>query len=380
MREKESATTPGYFALAAAGISLPPLPYYVNAFEDNGTVGTAFIEGQEEETSRPVSVRAELGGMHPVPTSILVPVGVADDKAKESFYGNSGAYESTTGVTMAELPKTVALIGNSAIRIAQTFKKLKRFDVKGAFEAISMSSQTSLRHGVALQKSARNAKRSAMGRLDFASNAWLEMTYGWKPLLSEIDNAARDLAYGWEAENADFRIHGSGSATGSSELVNTSRFSADDINVFRAEQSVRVGYTCHVKVIDPTWRALSALGILNPLEIGWELMPYSFVVDWFMPMGNWVASLDALVGLQFVDGSRSERRTQVYSGVTVPDATIGGEIWPSPVHYQASQKSFKRTVLAGPPPNDFIRMKAFSEAMSMSHSVSAIALLQNAFR
>jgi hypothetical protein len=44
--------------------------------------------------------------------------------------------------------------------------------------------------------------------------------------------------------------------------------------------------------------SLSALGITNPLLIAWEVVPYSFVVDWVLPVGTWLESLDALLGYQ----------------------------------------------------------------------------------
>jgi hypothetical protein len=33
-----------------------------------------------------------------------------------------------------------------------------------------------------------------------------------------------------------------------------------------------------------------SLGLVNPLEIAWEVVPYSFVVDWFLPVGSYIAA------------------------------------------------------------------------------------------
>jgi hypothetical protein len=33
------------------------------------------------------------------------------------------------------------------------------------------------------------------------------------------------------------------------------------------------------------------------LALAWELIPYSFVVDWLFPVGDYLSSLDALVGV-----------------------------------------------------------------------------------
>lgn len=43
---------------------------------------------------------------------------------------------------------------------------------------------------------------------------------------------------------------------------------------------------------------LSGFTMGNPLEVGWELVPFSFVVDWGYPLGDWLSSLDALKGVK----------------------------------------------------------------------------------
>lgn len=38
------------------------------------------------------------------------------------------------------------------------------------------------------------------------------------------------------------------------------------------------------------------MGLLNPLSVAWELTPFSFVVDWFIPIGTYVNSLSDYAG------------------------------------------------------------------------------------
>lgn len=54
---------------------------------------------------------------------------------------------------------------------------------------------------------------------------------------------------------------------------------------------------------------LNQLGLANPLATAWELVSYSFVVDWFVPIGPVLNALSARAGLIFVDGSKSNRVT-----------------------------------------------------------------------
>lgn len=43
----------------------------------------------------------------------------------------------------------------------------------------------------------------------------------------------------------------------------------------------------------------------NPAYIGWELVPYSFLIDYLIPVGNWLSALDALKDVASVYGTVS---------------------------------------------------------------------------
>lgn len=46
----------------------------------------------------------------------------------------------------------------------------------------------------------------------------------------------------------------------------------------------------------------SQFGLGNPAELAWEVIPFSFVVDWALPIGGWLYSLDALKGVTGIKG------------------------------------------------------------------------------
>jgi hypothetical protein len=41
----------------------------------------------------------------------------------------------------------------------------------------------------------------------------------------------------------------------------------------------------------------SRLGLINPASVAWELVPFSFVVDWFTGFGSYLDSFTELAGL-----------------------------------------------------------------------------------
>lgn len=46
----------------------------------------------------------------------------------------------------------------------------------------------------------------------------------------------------------------------------------------------------------------------NPLEAGYELIPFSFVVDWFIGIGDWLSTIDAWEGVQSITGTVTTRQ------------------------------------------------------------------------
>lgn len=110
------------------------------------------------------------------------------------------------------------------------------------------------------------------------SSAWLAAVYGWAPLWGDLHAGAEFFA---SAFNKPRKRRYSASLTTKGVAV-----SASPSNwVASGTASRRVAIVAHVSE-DGT--NLAYLGVLNPLEVAWELTPYSFVADWFIPFGSWL--------------------------------------------------------------------------------------------
>lgn len=103
----------------------------------------------------------------------------------------------------------------------------------------------------------------------------------------------------------------------------------------------------------------------NPLEIGWEMIPLSFVVDWFIPIGNWLSALDAYSGVSSVVGSVSTRTRVAVTGVKSPGdnvLTAGTMLY----------SRFERRAFSSPPP---LTIPQWSPHPSVKKLVTALSLL-----
>lgn len=113
----------------------------------------------------------------------------------------------------------------------------------------------------------------------------------------------------------------------------------------------------------------------------WEVLPFSFVVDWFLPIGPYLEALSTYQGLSFVRGYKTQftkSETQFshsysgqhpgYSDKRVTLFSAGGLSW--------SQVKLNRTKLTSfPKPN----LPSFKNPLSLTHAANGLALIQQVF-
>jgi len=77
------------------------------------------------------------------------------------------------------------------------------------------------------------------------------------------------------------------------------------------------------------------LGLTNPAEVVWELVPLSFVVDMVLPFGAFLSSLNADAGLKFQAGcvTQMSKCTTRYAPFSSPNPSIGSTSLTSGVRY-----------------------------------------------
>lgn len=76
---------------------------------------------------------------------------------------------------------------------------------------------------------------------------------------------------------------------------------------------IEVSYVVKMKSSMDILESLKKWGLTNPMETAWELTPWSFVVDWFLPVGEYISSLTADTGLTFVTGTRKIKMRGTFS-------------------------------------------------------------------
>lgn len=122
--------------------------------------------------------------------------------------------------------------------------------------------------------------------------SYLQYTFGVAPLVSDLYDSVESLKLRLEKPlRRRISVFKSENISGSREnLIYTDNWSS------RMSQRATIYAT-----LDPA--ATSQFTIGNPIEWAWELIPFSFVVDWMIPIGNFLGSLDALKGISDIKGT-----------------------------------------------------------------------------
>jgi hypothetical protein len=124
------------------------------------------------------------------------------------------------------------------------------------------------------------------------SNLWLEWHFGWSPLISDCQAAAKVITepLPW------FKIRGSAETFERFEqhdVLPGGSLKRDKVIVTR----IRARQGTYVEATNPNLAMAGQLGLLNPAALLWEIVPFSFVADWFVNVGDWLQGFTDFAGM-----------------------------------------------------------------------------------
>lgn len=275
---------------------------------------------------------------------------------------------------IGERQQTIDLIATTAKRLADSFLALKKGDVVAAARLATGFAKPSRRVRQNFRKQYKVDPDKA------ASNAWLELQYGWKPLLQDIYDAAE-----FAAQRATNEVKSKATASVKREIVETSvPFQGGQVQQYNGlydrKVSLIVKMQCRFIPTDDASHNLVQLGLTNPFLLAWELLPYSFVVDWFLPIGTWLSLQDATVGLVFLDGgSVTVQKRRLFWDYN--KGSDDGGLYDTKYGITASGNQIWDTVEREPLGSfPSVKFPQFKNPLSPLHAANAIALLQGAFK
>ena len=139
----------------------------------------------------------------------------------------------------------------------------------------------------------KNLKKPGAHKFEDIPGLWLEYSFGWAPLISDIYTILDNTF-----DSPKSKIEASVKRESTRPYTKSTNY----VEHKGESQTLCVAKACvNVQVDVPALAALSQYGITNPLAVAWELVPYSFVVDWFLPVGDYIEQMNATAGLILSD-------------------------------------------------------------------------------
>lgn len=198
------------------------------------------------------------------------------------------------------------------------------------------------------------------------ANGYLGWKYGWKPLASDLYSL-------WNVSRGTLQDKALIITASRRVTSNWPNSNGTQYWPYR-NQNIRSTNICKLcaRVSDSLLRGAQKIGVTNPLSVAWEVIPYSFVVDWFMPIGSYLNALSATQGLDFVWGYESQWQDVSVEGKLALPSNTSGE----PQGVSARTKIYSRTGFTSfPAPLPYVNQSPFSG----SHMLSALALIKQLF-
>lgn len=265
-------------------------------------------------------------------------------------------------VALAELPEAVDQVVGMIQKLGKAYGAALRGDIAGVIRNLTRSPSSQFR-----RTGTRKISRDPPLHIYDVSGAHLAATYGWVPLMQDIFDLMK-FVENYKKERS---------------LVVRARAGKRQINI---------GVTGGVGVskTNPPWMKLSRvqiiaklkeqpsiwddLSVTNPATVVWEKIPFSFVLDWAVPVGQY---LDAMtyVGLFTSTSVKSVLLTSETHVQWKPHYYPFGSFYQDGVS-NARRGSFVRTV--GPITVPRPSLKTIQQVFSIPHLQNAAALITSA--
>ena len=207
-----------------------------------------------------------------------------------------------------------------------------------------------------------------------ASGRWLELQFGWLPFMADLKGTMELIQKGFRQKNYQF----------SAVRQITSDFTGEDVmSPIASNPSNRIIGTgrritkvkIYAKVRSEGLHALTSIGLTDPFQVAWALTPFSFILDWALPVGSFIEGIGATKGLDFVSGTESLLvKFQGQAFTQLNPATVKNQIGEF-VTDVALVGTERKVLTSFPSP-----MLYYKSPFSTTHALDALALLRQLTR
>jgi hypothetical protein len=180
-------------------------------------------------------------------------------------------HDFNLAVNLAQMHQVSSMVVFNLGQLGRSMMALKRGDFATAARALGTK-----------PKASRLKASDISGR-------WLELQYGWLPTLSDSYEAVK----AFHAISEGPRSSIIRTSVSKKARVEGSQAPSQYSQMYDFELTTRIQYEMYEEM-----SFARQLGLLDPLTVIWEIVPYSFVVDWFVPIGTYLDNLNTIPKLK----------------------------------------------------------------------------------
>lgn len=275
------------------------------------------------------------------------------------------------GIALGEGRETTRLVISTVSKVYGAIKHLKRGRIDLALRNLGADPAPEHRGKKGIVSGLKGYTSGRQDNLDAhdVSSLWLEIQYGWRPLLQDVYEAGKAYeALTQGPRTSSFVVSRQSKVNDFQWPLPSELHQQPYVYNWSSKTGKRIKY-----VFVEDLQAPRSLGLTNPASIAWELIPFSFVADWFIPIGTYLDNLDTIPNLKGTFLSTSRTFSQGKSGVHY------NHWFYSCINYGGSSK-WELTVLNRSAPSTSLTVAKpvfvpFGEALSLGRMKNAVALL-----
>jgi hypothetical protein len=190
---------------------------------------------------------------------------------------------ASLGVSFAEAHEALTLVRARAGSFFRLVRSLQRFDILGVYRELVLNPADRKRVGRILNARQRGKEWSGL---------LLELNFGWTPLIQDIYSAIDVLQ--------------STPRAGSVGSFTKTRVAPWDLRLDEDGGRIQYGEHCEgeflvrisgrSQVSNPNLALANQMGLVNPIQVAWDVIPLSFLVNWFVPVSAFLGSYSSMWG------------------------------------------------------------------------------------
>lgn len=116
------------------------------------------------------------------------------------------------------------------------------------------------------------------------SSRWLELQYGWLPTISDVYEASKLLEQSSKTRTMRSTV----------SISVRKKHEASESPSGYSGPGICVGHRTIISELSESLSVPRSLGLVDPLSVVWEVIPWSFVIDWCLPIGTYLSNLNSI--------------------------------------------------------------------------------------